>query len=88
MANDGQTTSEAIASQISDALTGLIGEASPSALFSEPIKDGDDLIITRCHGSGPVVLGSAPARARAAKTRLALKRAAVAEASPRGVRWQ
>ena len=46
MANNGQTTSEAIASQIGDALTGLFGEASPSALFSEPIKHGDDLIVT------------------------------------------
>ena len=46
MANDDQTTSEAIASQIGDALTGLFGEASPSALFSEPIKHGDDLIVT------------------------------------------
>jgi uncharacterized spore protein YtfJ len=46
MANDDQTTSEAIASQIGDALTGLFGEASPSTLFSEPIQHGDDLVVT------------------------------------------
>ena len=46
MASDDQTNSEAIASQIGNALTGLFGEASPSALFSEPISHGDDLIVT------------------------------------------
>jgi uncharacterized spore protein YtfJ len=46
MANEGQTTSEAIASQIGGALTGVFGEASPSTLFSEPIQHGDDLVVT------------------------------------------
>ena len=46
MANEDQTTSEAIASQIGDALTGVFGEASPSTLFSEPIQHGDDLVVT------------------------------------------
>ena len=46
MAIDDQTTSETVASQIGDALTGLFGEASPSTLFSEPIQHGDDLVVT------------------------------------------
>ena len=46
MANDDQMTSETLASRIGDALTGLFGEASPGTLFSEPIQNGDDLVIT------------------------------------------
>lgn len=45
MAGDKQST-EAIASSISNALTNLFGEASPSTLFSEPIEQGDQMIIT------------------------------------------
>lgn len=39
-------SAQGIASYISDALTHLFGEASPSALFSEPIEHGDQMIIT------------------------------------------
>jgi uncharacterized spore protein YtfJ len=46
MASENYMTSETIASRIGDALTGLFGEASPRALFSEPVARGDDLIVT------------------------------------------
>jgi len=46
MPNDDQAISETITSRIGDVLTGLFGEASPSTLFSEPIQNGDDLVVT------------------------------------------
>jgi uncharacterized spore protein YtfJ len=46
MASENYMTSETIASRIGDALTGLFGEASPSALFSGPTQHGDDLVVT------------------------------------------
>jgi uncharacterized spore protein YtfJ len=43
----GETRSgEGITQAISDSLTRLFGEASPTTLFSEPVKQGDDMIIT------------------------------------------
>jgi uncharacterized spore protein YtfJ len=38
--------SEAVATSISDGLVKLFGEASPSALFSDPIEQGENTIIT------------------------------------------
>lgn len=35
-----------IAASIADGLTRLFGEASPSALFSEPVEKGEDTIMT------------------------------------------
>jgi uncharacterized spore protein YtfJ len=46
MANENYMTSETVAASIGEALTGLFGEASPSTLFSEPIQNGDDLVVT------------------------------------------
>lgn len=46
MANENYVTSETVAASIGAALTGLFGEASPSTLFSEPIQNGDDLVVT------------------------------------------
>jgi uncharacterized spore protein YtfJ len=43
----GETRSgEGITQAISDSLTRLFGEASPTTLFSEPVKHGDETIIT------------------------------------------
>jgi uncharacterized spore protein YtfJ len=39
-------SSEGIAGSISDSLATLFGEASPSTLFSDPVEQGDDMIIT------------------------------------------
>jgi uncharacterized spore protein YtfJ len=39
-------STEGIAASISDALTHLFGDPSPAALFSEPIQQGDQSVIT------------------------------------------
>ena len=39
-------TSEKFVSGMAESLTRIFGEASPSTLFSEPIQNGDSLVIT------------------------------------------
>lgn len=45
MAGDVRS-SQGIASSISDSLTRLFGEASPSALFSDPVEKGEHTVMT------------------------------------------
>jgi uncharacterized spore protein YtfJ len=46
MTDSRRDGTESVTSRISNALTGIFGEASPASLLSSPTQVGDDLIIT------------------------------------------